>query len=214
MVTFNEILGLSIMAFCAIVLLTLNTFLNNKKVNDITSCLLDIFPILILLFVPINLNTLVWVIGITLAYNIIESNQIIGIILYLLVYGFVGFVAYTNNFDYKYLFISILVVLALLTLFSIIFNKQVTSMKLNVAFVVLVVFYVTISFLSLIYTFLVTNNYAFLLLVISDILIGCNYVLTNTTEKNLNRDKILSYIILLTFDVGAIISSISIPYIN
>ena len=75
----NQFIGLTLFSLGIIGLLTVKTFYNNKTFKDISNIILSIFPIYLLFFIPINLNTLIWTCGLTLAYNVIERKRIVGL---------------------------------------------------------------------------------------------------------------------------------------
>ena len=75
----NQFIGLTLFSLGIIGLLTVKTFYNNKTFKDISDIILSIFPIYLLFFIPITPNTLIWICGLTLAYNIIERKQIVGL---------------------------------------------------------------------------------------------------------------------------------------
>ena len=107
MVNYINWIALCIFTLEIIGLLSVKVFGNNKINNEYIDRILNIFPVFILFFVPIDVNVLIWVIGITLAYNIIEKDhQNVGIFIYLLVYSFVGIVLMIKDFHWMKLLIS------------------------------------------------------------------------------------------------------------
>ena len=115
----NRFIGLILFSLGTIGLLTVKTFGNNKTFKNISNIILRIFPLYLLFFIPITINTLLWTCGLTLAYNVIERKQILGLILYLLVYTYFGVLELMNNFNKNILIVSILmVVISIIPLFS------------------------------------------------------------------------------------------------
>ena len=163
-------------------LFTVRTFVDNKSIKEYSDDILNIFPIFILFFIPINLNVLIWVIGITLAYNIIEKHQIIGMLLYLTTYIFVGLTLMFSNFYYKELLISASIVLIIIGIATFIIGEickkdDLLNININTKVLNIVIVYALISFTFLMYTFIITHNFGFIILILSDILLGIKYII-------------------------------------
>lgn len=220
MVTSINWIALCIFTLGIVGLLSVNTFANNKTIKEYSDDILNIFPVFILFFVPIDVNVLIWVIGITLAYNIIErDHQNVGIFIYLLVYSFVGIVLMIVDFHWVKLLISMMITSSIIVILSILINKlcKETVLSNNNSFGkklwIMAIMYAVFSFTSLIYTFSVTYNFGFIVLVLSDILLGIKYILYYSNKMTAKSNKIASYFTLLLFYIGVIFASTSIPYL-
>lgn len=220
MVNYINWIALCIFTLEIIGLLSVKVFGNNKINNEYIDRILNIFPVFILFFVPIDVNVLIWVIGITLAYNIIEKDhQNVGIFIYLLVYSFVGIVLMIKDFHWMKLLISMMITSSIIIILSILINKlcKETVLSNNNSFGkklwIMAIMYAVFSFTSLIYTFSVTYNFGFIVLVLSDILLGIKYILYYGNKMNPKTNKIMIYFILLLFYIGVIFASTSIPYL-
>ena len=209
----NQFIGLILFSIGIIGLLTVKTFCNNKTFKDISDIILNIFPIYLLFFIPINLNTLIWTCGLTLAYNVIERKQIVGLILYLLVYTYFGVLELINNFSIKVLIISFLTCPILITsLFLVKVLKLKVFSTINTKLIVFTSLYILFALTSLVYMYGISHNFGFLMLFNSDVVLGFKYI-EYIKYKNEKCDKILSYIVLLLFNVGVILASVHIPFI-
>lgn len=218
MVNYINYIALGLFTLGIIGLFTVRTFVDNKSIKEYSDDILNIFPIFILFFIPINLNVLIWVIGITLAYNIIEKHQIIGMLLYLVTYIFVGLTLMFSNFYYKELLISASIVLIIIGIATFIIGEickkdDLLNININTKVLNIAIVYALISFTFLIYTFIITHNFGFIILILSDILLGIKYIIYYSNKMTINTNKVLSYFVLLLFYVGAIFASISIPFI-
>lgn len=218
MVNYINYIALGLFTLGIIGLFTVRTFVDNKSIKEYSDDILNIFPIFILFFIPINLNVLIWVIGITLAYNIIEKHQIIGMLLYLATYIFVGLTLIFSNFHYKELLISAAIVLIIIGTATFIIGEickkdDLLTININTKVLNIAIVYALISFTFLIYTFIITHNFGFIILILSDILLGIKYIIYYSNKMTINTNKVLSYFVLLLFYVGAIFASISIPFI-
>ena len=218
MVNYINYIALGLFTLGIIGLFTVRTFVDNKSIKEYSDDILNIFPIFILFFIPINLNVLIWVIGITLAYNIIEKHQIIGMLLYLVTYIFVGLTLMFSNFYYKELLISASIVLIIIGIATFIIGEickkdDLLNININTKVLNIAIVYALISFTFLIYTFIITNNFGFIILILSDILLGIKYIIYYSNKMTINTNKVLSYFVLLLFYVGAIFASISISFI-
>lgn len=218
MVNYINYIALGLFTLGIIGLFTVRTFVDNKSIKEYSDDILNIFPIFILFFIPINLNVLIWVIGITLAYNIIEKHQIIGMLLYLVTYIFVGLTLMFSNFYYKELLISASIVLIIIGIATFIIGEickkdDLLNININTKVLNMAIVYALISFTFLIYTFIITHNFGFIILILSDILLGIKYIIYYSNKMTINTNKVLSYFVLLLFYVGAIFASISIPFI-
>lgn len=218
MVNYINYIALGLFTLGIIGLFTVRTFVDNKSIKEYSDDILNIFPIFILFFIPINLNVLIWVIGITLAYNIIEKHQIIGMLLYLATYIFVGLTLMFSNFYYKELLISASIVLIIIGIATFIIGEickkdDLLNININTKVLNIAIVYALISFTFLIYTFIITHNFGFIILILSDILLGIKYIIYYSNKMTINTNKVLSYFVLLLFYVGAIFASISIPFI-
>lgn len=218
MVNYINYITLGLFTLGIIGLFTVRTFVDNKSIKEYSDDILNIFPIFILFFIPINLNVLIWVIGITLAYNIIEKHQIIGMLLYLATYIFVGLTLMFSNFYYKELLISASIVLIIIGIATFIIGEickkdDLLNININTKVLNIAIVYALISFTFLIYTFIITHNFGFIILILSDILLGIKYIIYYSNKMTINTNKVLSYFVLLLFYVGAIFASISIPFI-
>ena len=203
----NQFIGLTLFSLGIIGLLTVKTFCNNKTFKDISNIILSIFPIYLLFFIPITLNTLLWTCGLTLAYNVIERKQIVGLILYLLVYTYFGVLELINNFSIKVLIISFLACPILITsLFLVKVLKLKVFSTINTKLIMFTSLYI------LLYMYGISHNFGFLMLFSSDVVLGFKYI-EYIKYKNEKCDKILSYIVLLLFNVGVILASVHIPFI-
>ena len=209
----NQFIGLTLFSLGIIGLLTVKTFCNNKIFKDISDIILSIFPIYLLFFIPITLNTLLWTCGLTLAYNVIERKQIVGLILYLLVYTYFGVLELINNFSIKVLIISFLACPILITsLFLVKVLKLKVFSTINTKLIVFTSLYILFALTSLVYMYGISHNFGFLMLFNSDVVLGFKYI-EYIKYKNEKCDKILSYIVLLLFNVGVILASVHIPVI-
>ena len=209
----NQFIGLTLFSLGIIGLLTVKTFCNNKIFKDISDIILSIFPIYLLFFIPITLNTLLWTCGLTLAYNVIERKQIVGLILYLLVYTYFGVLELINNFSIKVLIISFLACPILITsLFLVKVLKLKVFSTINTKLIVFTSLYILFALTSLVYMYGISHNFGFLMLFNSDVVLGFKYI-EYIMYKNEKCDKILSYIVLLLFNVGVILASVHIPVI-
>ena len=218
MVNYINYIALGLFTLGIIGLFTVRTFVDNNSIKEYSDDILNIFPIFILFFIPINLNVLIWVIGITLAYNIIEKHQIIGMLLYLVTYIFVGLTLMFSNFYYKELLISASIVLIIIGIATFIIGEickkdDLLNININTKVLNIAIVYALISFTFLIYTFIITNNFGFIILILSDILLGIKYIIYYSNKMTINTNKVLSYFVLLLFYVGAIFASISISFI-
>lgn len=220
MVTSINWIALCIFTLGIISLLSVKTFVDNKTLKEYSDEILNIFPVFILFFIPTDINVLIWVIGITLAYNIIEKDhQNVGIFIYLLVYSFVGIVLMIKDFHWMKLLISMMITSSIIIILSILINKlcKETVLSNNNSFGkklwIMAIMYAVFSFTSLIYTFSVTYNFGFIALVLSDILLGIKYILYYGNKMNPKTNKIMIYFILLLFYIGVIFASASIPYL-
>ena len=209
----NQFIGLTLFSLGIIGLLTVKTFYNNKTFKDISNIILSIFPIYLLFFIPITLNTLLWICGLTLAYNVIERKQIVGLILYLLVYTYFGVLELMNNFSIKVLIISFLACPILITsLFLVKVLKLKVFSTINTKLIMFTSLYILFALTSLVYMYGISHNFGFLMLFNSDVVLGFKYI-EYIKYKNEKCDKILSYIVLLLFNVGVILASVHIPFI-
>lgn len=218
MVNYINYIALGLFTLGIIGLFTVRTFVDNKSIKEYSDDILNIFPIFILFFIPINLNVLIWVIGITLAYNIIEKHRIIGMLLYLATYIFVGLTLMFSNFYYKELLISVSIVLIIIGIATFIIGEickkdDLLNININTKVLNIAIVYALISFTFLIYTFIITHNFGFIILILSDIFLGIKYIIYYSNKMTINTNKVLSYFVLLLFYVGAIFASISIPFI-
>ena len=206
----NQFIGLILFSLGVIGLLTVKTFCNNEIFKKISDIILSIFPIYLLFFIPINLNTLIWTCGLTLAYNVIERKQIVGLILYLLIYTYFGVLELINNFSIEVLIISFLACPILITsLFLVKVLKLKVFSTINTKLIVFTSLYILFALTSLVYMYGISHNFGFLMLFNSDVVLGFKYI-EYIKYKNEKCDKILSYIVLLLFNVGAILASIHI----
>lgn len=209
----NQFIGLILFSLGVIGLLTVKTFINNEIFKKVSDIILSIFPIYLLFFIPINLNTLLWTCGLTLAYNVIERKQIVGLILYLLVYTYFGVLELINNFSIKVLIISFLACPILITsLFLVKVLKLKVFSTINTKLIVFTSLYILFALTSLVYMYGISHNFGFLMLFNSDVILGFKYI-EYIMYKNEKCDKILSYIVLLFFYVGVILASVHIPFI-
>ena len=209
----NQFIGLTLFSLGIIGLLTVKTFCNNKIFKDISDIILSIFPIYLLFFIPITPNTLFWTCGLTLAYNVIERKQIVGLILYLLVYTYFGVLELINNFSIKVLIISFLACPILITsLFLVKVLKLKVFSTINTKLIMFTSLYILFALTSLVYMYGISHNFGFLMLFNSDVVLGFKYI-EYIMYKNEKCDKILSYIVLLLFNVGVILASVHIPVI-
>lgn len=218
MVTSINWIALGLFTLGIIGLLSVRTFSDNKTLKEYSDEILNIFPVFILFFVPINVNVLIWVIGITLAYNIIEKHQIIGMLLYLAIYIFVGLTLMFSNFHYKELLISAAIVLIIIGIAAFLISEicekdDLLNINTNAKVLNIATVYALISFTFLIYAFIITHNFGFIILILSDILLGIKYIIYYSNKMTINTNKVLSYFVLLSFYVGVIFASISIPHI-
>lgn len=218
MVNYINYIALGLFTLGIIGLFTVRTFVDNKSIKEYSDDILNIFPIFILFFIPINLNVLIWVIGITLAYNIIEKHRIIGMFLYLATYIFVGLTLMFSNFYYKELLISVSIVLIIIGIATFIIGEickkdDLLNININTKVLNIAIVYALISFTFLIYTFIITHNFGFIILILSDIFLGIKYIIYYSNKMTINTNKVLSYFVLLLFYVGAIFASISISFI-
>lgn len=218
MVNYINYIALGLFTLGIIGLFTVRMFVDDKSIKEYSDEILNIFPIFILFFIPIDLNALIWVIGITLAYNIIEKHQIIGMLLYLATYIFVGLTLMFSNFYYKELLISVSIVLIIIGITTFIIGEickkdDLLNININTKVLNIAIVYALISFTFLIYTFIITHNFGFIILILSDILLGIKYIIYYSNKMTINTNKVLSYFVLLLFYVGAIFASISIPFI-
>lgn len=218
MVNYINYIALGLFTLGIIGLFTVRTFVDNKSIKEYSDDILNIFPIFILFFIPINLNVLIWVIGITLAYNIIEKHRIIGMLLYLATYIFVGLTLMFSNFYYKELLISVSIVLIIIGIATFIIGEickkdDLLNININTKVLNIAIVYALISFTFLIYTFIITHNFGFIILILSDIFLGIKYIIYYSNKMTINTNKVLSYFVLLLFYVGAIFASISISFI-
>lgn len=208
-----QFIGLILFSLGIIGLLTVKTFVNNEIFKNISDIILSIFPIYLLFFIPINLNTLLWTCGLTLAYNAIERKQIVGLILYLLVYTYFGVLELINNFNIKVLIISFLTCPILITsLFLVKVLKLKVFSTINAKLIVFTSLYILFALTSLVYMYGISHNFGFLMLFNSDVVLGFKCI-EYIMYKNEKCDKILSYIVLLLFYVGVILASVHIPFI-
>lgn len=209
----NQFIGLALFSVGIVGLLTVKTFCNNEIFKKISDIILSIFPIYLLFFIPINLNTLIWTCGLTLAYNVIERKQIVGLILYLSIYTYFGVLELINNFSMKVLIISFLACPILITsLFLVKVLKLKVFSTINTKLIVFTSLYILFALTSLVYMYGISHNFGFLMLFNSDVVLGFKYI-EYIKYKNEKCDKILSYIVLLLFNVGVILASVHIPSI-
>lgn len=160
MVNYINYIALGLFTLGIIGLFTVRMFVDDKSIKEYSDEILNIFPIFILFFIPIDLNALIWVIGITLAYNIIEKHQIIGMLLYLATYIFVGLTLMFSNFYYKELLISVSIVLIIIGITTFIIGEickkdDLLNININTKVLNIAIVYALISFTFLIYTFII-----------------------------------------------------------
>ena len=209
----NRFIGLILFSLGTIGLLTVKTFGNNKTFKNISNIILRIFPLYLLFFIPITINTLLWTCGLTLAYNVIERKQILGLILYLLVYTYFGVLELMNNFNKNILIVSILmVVISILPLFWAKILQLKTFSTIDNKLIVFTSLYILFTFTSLFYMYGVSHNFGFMILFISDVILGFKHF-ECIVYKDDKYDKILSYYVLLLFYIGVILASNHIPSI-
>ena len=209
----GRIIGLILFSIGIIGLLTVKTFVNNEIFKKISDIILSIFPIYLLFFIPITLNTLLWTCGLTLAYNVIERKPIVGLILYLLIYTYFGVLELIQDFNKEVLIVSFLACPILITsLFLVKVLKLKVFSTINTKLIVFTSLYILFALTSLVYMYGISHNFGFLMLFNSDVVLGFKYI-EYIMYKNKKCDKILSYIVLLFFYVGVILASNHIPSI-
>ena len=209
----GRIIGLILFSIGIIGLLTVKTFVNNEIFKKISDIILSIFPIYLLFFIPITLNTLLWTCGLTLAYNVIERKPIVGLILYLLIYTYFGVLELIQDFNKEVLIVSFLTSPLLITsLFLVKVLKLKVFSTINTKLIVFTSLYILFALTSLVYMYGISHNFGFLMLFNSDVVLGFKYI-EYIMYKNEKCDKILSYIVLLLFYIGVILSSVHISTI-
>ena len=209
----GRIIGLILFSIGIIGLLTVKTFVNNEIFKKISDIILSIFPIYLLFFIPITLNTLLWTCGLTLAYNVIERKPIVGLILYLLIYTYFGVLELIQDFNKEVLIVSFLTSPLLITsLFLVKVLKLKVFSTINTKLIVFTSLYILFALTSLVYMYGISHNFGFLMLFNSDVVLGFKYI-EYIMYKNEKCDKILSYIVLLLFYIGVILASVHIPFI-